>query len=197
MLDELKCFSCGYELRGLTGNVVTCPECGRQHNVTNMIIKQWNGPWYRAPGFKLLGLPLLAPVAWCFVMGACGLLFINSPGNFTAVFWVATLGAVVGWFALMYRALTKYRRRIGIVLTVMVQLIFPLYTVGLFSVFVIPVMIYFEIDTGEDVPVAVFAVCATVAGFMFLLAYGVQRIFARLCIRTHVRRLSDEGTIRP
>lgn len=97
ILNSLKCLTCGYELRGQSGDIVRCPECGRQHNIANLVINEWRGRWYHAPGFGLLALPLLAPIAWCFLIGIAGVLFQNQFDLFVAIAFVSLVLAALVW----------------------------------------------------------------------------------------------------
>jgi len=54
ILNDLACPQCQYNLRGLRGAFVICPECGLGCDVAQMIARQWMGPWYNAPGFTQL-----------------------------------------------------------------------------------------------------------------------------------------------
>jgi hypothetical protein len=56
--EELSCPQCGYSLRGVPGDVGTCPECGVECDLTRMIVNQWTGPWYHAPKFNQVLAPL-------------------------------------------------------------------------------------------------------------------------------------------
>ena len=66
------CPNCRYDLRGLTGDVVTCPECGTRCDVAAMLSRRWRKPW--APGYHLL----LRPMAWLLLFGALGALASNT-----------------------------------------------------------------------------------------------------------------------
>ena len=185
--DELKCLSCGYALRGQSGALVRCPECGRQHNVANLVMNQWCGHWYHAPGFNLLAMPLLAPIGWCALIGIAGVLFQNQTDWFETIFIVSTFLAALVWIWLIVVVVRKYQRRIGLLLTFMIQLIFPLYFVGLSAIAGL-------VFSGDDSLLALLIIGGAASG-AFFLAWYVQRLVARLCIRVHIRKLSDEGTI--
>jgi len=57
--EELSCPQCDYSLRGVPGDVGTCPECGVECDLTRMIVNQWTGPWYNAPKFNQVLAPLV------------------------------------------------------------------------------------------------------------------------------------------
>ncbi len=72
MRDDLECPQCEYALRGLPGDIVTCPECGQSINITLLLKTQWTGRWYHAPEYNTLAIPL----AWSLVV-AIGLVFTS------------------------------------------------------------------------------------------------------------------------
>jgi hypothetical protein len=43
--QDLPCPQCDYNLRGLRGVVVQCPECGATFDVARLIAQRWRGPW--------------------------------------------------------------------------------------------------------------------------------------------------------
>jgi hypothetical protein len=62
---DLACPQCQYNLRGLQGELVACPECGTRCDVAQLIARQWQKPWYHAPGFNRLAIP----AAWFYLAG--------------------------------------------------------------------------------------------------------------------------------
>lgn len=191
--NELKCVSCGYEFRGLEGEFITCPECGRKHNIANMVAHAWRGRWYQAPGFNLLALPLAAPIALCFVIGISGVMFQHQLQVFNAIVLVSFVLAVLVWIYLIAFVTRKYKHPLGLLLTFMIQLIFPLYligaVVGLRSLSALGGLSggFWGMKPQFGFLLAMFAV---------ILAWIVQRLFARMCIRLYVRRIADEGIMR-
>ncbi|MHC4109101.1 MAG: hypothetical protein ACYSTY_13560, partial [Planctomycetota bacterium] len=79
--EELACPRCEYSLKGLRGDVVTCPECGTECDLAKLMLGQWVGPWYRAPGFGRI----LAPVA-CVAIGMWG---VGCVGVLEAATWAS------------------------------------------------------------------------------------------------------------
>jgi hypothetical protein len=191
--DELRCLSCRYPLRGLNGDIVTCPECGRAHNVANIIANRWRGRWYRAPGFNLLATPLLAAVGWCLVIALASVLAQHSDDFLHIVAWIASAVAILVWIALIGRVVDRFGRG-AILLTLLIQLIFPLYLIALIALLVLSTALI-EARGGPPMLVAVGAAGVAIAAIS--IAKVLQRLVARRCIRLHLHRLSDEGTMRP
>ena len=49
---DVACPECEYNLRGLTGDPVACPECGGRFAVSRLLTMRWTKPWYKAPRFN-------------------------------------------------------------------------------------------------------------------------------------------------
>ena len=100
--EDLTCFQCGYSLRGVPGDVGTCPECGVECDLTRMIVNQWTGPWYYAPKFN----QVLAPLATVSI-GVWGVLIVfvvEAALKRTPTYTVSAAGVlVVTWLVLMWR----------------------------------------------------------------------------------------------
>ncbi|MFG0247885.1 MAG: hypothetical protein ACF8OB_03285 [Phycisphaeraceae bacterium JB051] len=62
VLEDIHCPNCEYNLRGLLGNEVDCPECGNRCNITELVSMKWTKPWYKAPGFNAMSIPALVAV---------------------------------------------------------------------------------------------------------------------------------------
>ncbi len=104
--QDLACPQCKYNLRGLAGDVVTCPECGTRCDVTKLLMGRWTGPWFHAPGFSRI----LLPVAWLLAGGMVTMTVwaweIERPGAST----ITTLSTVVFigiWIGLLWRLRTQ------------------------------------------------------------------------------------------
>lgn len=100
--EELCCPQCGYSLRGVPGDVGTCPECGIECDLTRMIVNQWTGPWYHAPKFS----QVLAPLA-IVSLGMWGVLIVfafEMQLDRTPTYTALAAGALaVAWLCLMWR----------------------------------------------------------------------------------------------
>ncbi len=101
-MRDIDCPGCEYNLRGLPGPIVTCPECGAVNDIAKLIALRWNGPWHAVPGFERIIFPvfiavLLPPglsIPGCIVAGASDI----------APWWGLVLGAatsLVVWLPLV------------------------------------------------------------------------------------------------
>ena len=109
---DLYCVECGYNLRGLSGDPVRCPECG-YHNplgdvkipaeIITRQLREMESPLATCALSALLGLPFLAAV----VVTACEAFIAGTP-FLTAALCPALLGA--GLLALWLRGVHVFRR---------------------------------------------------------------------------------------
>lgn len=102
--DDAVCPGCDYALRGLQGDVVTCPECGQTIDLVRLLAIDWNRPWYDVPGFESLLLPLVWPmIGGLAALVAWGLAAVSNETPWLgASFLIVT---ILGW------ALSIWRRR--------------------------------------------------------------------------------------
>ncbi len=74
VLLNIFCPNCQYNLRGLIGREVDCPECGHRCNLSELVAVKWDKPWYKVPGYDKLCLPvyviILVPVIFFCCVGA-------------------------------------------------------------------------------------------------------------------------------
>ena len=97
---DIACPDCEYNLRGLPGPIVNCPECGLTTDVPVLATRQWNKPWYKAPGFNTLMWPaVIAFISWI----AFGVLFSLFSGQ-PLVVYSLILFAFALWVWFMIRA---------------------------------------------------------------------------------------------
>ena len=123
ILQDLACPVCDYNLRGLRGEVVACPECGASSNVARLMQSRWQMPWRRAPGFNRLAWPLaslvvagalLIPVAfkrWVInIASGKAAPYQSLPPMETIIVCAMLLVLAGGWLFLVIRV---YRREGG------------------------------------------------------------------------------------
>lgn len=95
---DLACPGCEYNLRGLAGPVLSCPECGLTVDVVQLATRRWDKPWYRAPGYNFITLP----AAWAFVCAIiilCSGGFVSSMSRSGSVAGSALLITIAVWMA--------------------------------------------------------------------------------------------------
>lgn len=128
--DDFVCPQCDYALRGLPGDVVTCPECGQSISITALIKRQWQGPWYAAPEYDTLALPL----AWTLVC-VIGAVFTTVDFRTLSVHMTAwhypciPLSLLVAW-AIMRAVRRRFGDPDAFRLAILLHIVMILYLVG-------------------------------------------------------------------
>jgi len=110
---DIACPGCDYNLRGLRGDVVTCPECGATCDIGQLVARRWTKPWYYAPGLNWVMLPC----AYALRV-ALSTRFIDVDKS--TVLAVAVL-LLIGWLLLMYRAWRVFRSPVGVALALLMH----------------------------------------------------------------------------
>lgn len=185
--QDLGCLNCGYNLRGLTGAVVNCPECGHVCDVADLITRKWTGPWYRAPGLTYVEAPSAAP----FIAGV-PLLLCCTPailGSRDFLAFLVTTGVIVTgiWVWMMSFAWQKMGGWYGIRLALVGHLVVAGYLFGIFGSIptVFAVIGLFMGGSGAwAVLLAVIALTLTVSALW--AAWRSERWMAKRCIERYL-----------
>lgn len=191
---DVACPDCGYNLRGLPGPIVNCPECGLRSDVPVLAARQWDKPWYRAPGFNAL----MWPAAWMWISFLI-FAFVDATVSLgTASALASCLVVIVGWSWLMVRASRVLDGEVGVWLALLMHVLVAGYLVGLVGVLV--AVIFTVIDTvftdssrGADALSVLYGSLA-LAGFALLLwgCRRIERTIAGVCIRQYLLRRPTE-----
>ncbi len=192
--DELVCPECQYSLRGLPGEIVICPECGNPANIASLVASHWRGPWYRAPLYNTLALPL----AWGFLASMFSLIALvivyrnDTPPD--AVFYVLMLLISGGWVALLVFVWRKFGSREGLWLALLLHAVLPAYTLG--AVAVIGMIIKIVVDFGSYRWLLPYDCLWLVVSLGIIVgARLTERFVGRRCIRRHLRLRAAVGTM--
>lgn len=100
ILRDLACPKCDYNLRGLSGDVVECPECGMVCDVGKIVSMRWTRPWHEAPRLMTASMP----AAWIYA-SLIAVVFYMPWGRRGGDTWMGMtliiFGAIGGWIGLM------------------------------------------------------------------------------------------------
>lgn len=110
ILRDIACPSCEYNLRGLSGPVVTCPECGAASDLAKLVTAKWEKPWYRAPGLNRVFMPIFVAVLGLLGVPIVGG-FSSEPALFVPVVATVALGTWVAaliWAGRMFSGIEGY-----------------------------------------------------------------------------------------
>lgn len=199
---DLGCPGCGYNLRGLPAlddrlrDLVDCPECGLRSDRAKLSIRQWDRPWYKAPGLRRIALP-----AWWLVLGvpvgltlfAAGAEALRLSGQ--GVLWLGitlVMCLIAGWVGGLSWVSHRFDGWVGVWYSLVAHLVLFAYIAGLASL-VAAILLFFaasEVQNPSDSRVfTINAISVLVSGVIMLLAgqWG-DRCIAQFCIRHFLRR---------
>jgi membrane protein DedA with SNARE-associated domain len=192
--DALTCPSCDYLLRGLEGDVVTCPECGTRCDLAKLVATRWTRPWFKAPFLNQLAYPV-ATVAFTLI-GLMAVAIIDElDGRRTPttswVMGVAVLLVGVGlWLWTMNRTRHRFDGLEGPGLALLAHAVLVAYLFGaLLGLSGLLSFIGGFIGGGQSaVFIVVGVVVLAIAAGSITGAVLGERFMAKRCIRAYLRR---------
>ena len=183
---NVACPNCEYNLRGLHGPIVDCPECGLSSDVPELAARQWNKPWYRAPGFNTLSWPTV----WMFVGWIVAGIVDNTVGLGAPSGLIFMLVGVIGWCLLMVRAYQVLGGFLGLVLALVIHALLIGYLVSLVGGFGMITWGILLVSNGEANGSVIFWWLLEFF-ILFAVFWGcrrTERAIAGVCIRHYLRR---------
>ncbi|MHC4080577.1 MAG: hypothetical protein ACYS15_05055 [Planctomycetota bacterium] len=184
--EALCCPQCGYSLRGVPGDVGTCPECGIECDLGRLIVNQWTGPWHHAPKFNQVLAPLTT-----VSLGVWGVLLVftvemqlQRTPTYTAL---ASGSLVVAWLCLMWRLRNLMLDGAAMGLALLAHGIFAGYVVSLVGTIW---LLWLAISAGSLMVAApALAALLPVVGLAWVCRRGEKYIAAR-CIRQYLVQMA-------
>ena len=187
---DVPCPQCGYNLRGLHGYIVDCPECGARCDVAMLMTRQWTGPWFRAPGFSLVSYAVLWLLGAAIVAVLTPVFVIDVGDAAMGVGVLLSTLLLVGWAVNVTRICRRFGVAEGLALVALAHVLFVGYSAGgvalvlggLYLLFNFTVLIPAFDYTLVTVPI----VMVVGAGIVWACRRG-ERFIAGRCIRRHLR----------
>jgi len=190
--DSLECPNCQYSLRGQAGDIVRCPECGLKVDIVRLIQKQWTGPWYRAPMYTLLAVPVAVTLG---TLLAVFFVFVTFEGAPSRVGWGIIVIAVMLGLLIQAWLMVCNANQFGAWFTVsnviLLHFVFALYSVS----------VIYLMGSGLSLLAAVFGSARPPGGLTWITsmtllisiagvmsAWYMERFIAGRCIRQHLRQ---------
>ncbi|MEX0655123.1 MAG: hypothetical protein WDZ31_01870 [Phycisphaeraceae bacterium] len=180
---DLPCPACGYNLRGLAGDVAACPECGRRWDLLALFISRQRYGWWDAPGLSRLELPawwtlfLFGPV----MVGTC---FGAVPASIVAAAWLAV------WVPLARGAWRIFRGWQGVANLLLAHLVVLAIVAG--AVGIAGGVIVFAISAIEGAGgMALIATAGWLGGLLaVVVGHHGQVYLGRICLRAYLKQSS-------
>ncbi len=194
--QDLTCPACEYNLRGLRGAVVQCPECGATCDVAKLITNRWRKPWYRAPKLNVVYTPTAIAVVGlltCNILAVLVAAALNGGAarNVGIATIITVLLLLLLWVAAMWRAYRVFDDPKGWVLAVLGHGLLIGYVGGLGMV-ISGLTMTFAVG---GVPGAVFGlIIAVVGGALIWVCRRGEKYIAGQCIRRYLERQSAADT---
>ena len=190
--QDIPCPNCEYNLRGLQGDVVSCPECGMTCDRAEIVARRWTLPWYKAPGMSLLNLP----VAWLYLGLIAMVLWFNNVGYVSQTQRLLAWSAlIIGWMLLMARAWFVFERSEALLLALLGHVVLAAYLLAFIMIPIMWLSLAFveqartETLLGIRLPITAWLlILPVVAIVLFLAARRGERFVAHRCIRQYLRR---------
>lgn len=177
---DLECPACTYNLRGLRGAVVKCPECGTDVDIAKLVSRKWTLKWWQAPGVNLLA----APVAVVLIGGVIALIAMGFEGSVRRPPMIAIaviVASIAAWSWLMLRIYNFWQGSWGCVLALFAHAVLFLYDIGA----IVALIGFFSSVSGPGravygVPMFIGGVAAIVGG------RWIERYIGHQCIRRYL-----------
>lgn len=183
---DIGCPACGYNLRGLAGDIVTCPECGHRADRARLVSDRWTRPWYKAPGLNTVQWPaaalLLMFVAWFFAA-----MIVHEAILRPSVVIATVLSAAAVWSLLMSRAYRVFGSIEGLVIALLVHALVVAYFVVLGAVIGAILACIGDLMTGDAVGAMIALIIGAVAITLAIGLRWIERYIARRCIARYLR----------
>lgn len=184
---DVACPGCEYNLRGLLGPVVDCPECGLRSDVPELAARRWDKPWYKAPGFNTLAWPAVCVYLWYFFLMPMSYAYFGSRAGVAAV----VLTGLTIWGLLMYRAYKVFDAAKGLLLALAMHVLVAGFLFGIIGLFVTVILCVVGVIDGRAGEIKSVLIAALTLGCFVVVLWvsrRVERAIAGACIRHHLRR---------
>ena len=183
---DIACPDCEYNLRGLPGPIVSCPECGLSSDVAELATRQWDKPWYKAPGFNTLIWPAVCVwFGWFFVIP-----FVAASSSDGLSVLITFFVGLALWVFLMYRAYRVFGRMLGVWLALAMHLLVVGYLAAVIGFAAVVVLGVLEVTqaTARVIPYVYGLLAFSSFAILFWISRRVERAIAGACIRHYLRR---------
>ena len=180
---DLECPQCRYNLRGLSGDVVSCPECGAAWDVARLTGLPSTNPWLGTPEFGIVILPAASLLLGLPVV----FLALQLCLAFGSMVWMGVLLALlVCWVWLVFRAWRAFESAEGLYLVLASHLMLAGCVAGFFGFLVSVVAAVDSVDT--PVFAGGWGLVAAALALTFWQSFRAEVFIGKRCVhRYHIK----------
>ena len=184
--QDLGCPQCGYNLRGLIGTIVDCPECGTHCDLCQLATERWDKPWYRAPRFNLIALP----AAWVLIsVLVIAVIFAVFDSGHAWLGVVLTIGlGVCGWAGLLALVWRYVGQWTGVFFALIAHVSFVLYMSAIVACLVGVMGLFTAWDQSHWEPAVLILLAFGAFAGLGIVGRLLEKATAKHCIRLHLKR---------
>ncbi len=181
--QDITCPECEYNLRGLRGEIVNCPECGCRCDVAKLVINRWRKPWYKAPGLSRINTPLACIVICGFISLIAG----DAIGGIQAVKAMLILTMML-WLWSFIPAYMFFSGMEGVLLALMAHFVFAGYFAGVSGAAITVISLIGACKNPVFDYMALYMFFIIMFAFILWISRRGEKFIAGRCIRHHLRR---------
>jgi hypothetical protein len=195
--QDVPCPACGYNLRGLSGDVVGCPECGQMCDVGELVKRRWVGSWRSVPGLATVCWPAVWLLLATLTIGAqlarsLGLFYavVSGHGYRHPLIIFLSLCAVTippVWLWLMCRVWRHWPGWRGLGLALLAHGVLAAYLAGVAPLFFIPVVFHGSRPIDRRAVTILAIAGPLICALSWFAGYRGYRYLADRCIRRRLR----------
>lgn len=183
---NLYCPECRCRLNGEFCPRGDCPSCGHSIDVPELAIRQWDRPWYLAPGFTRL----IWPPVWLWF---CALsMFWIKPFEYDRevtllVFFIVFLV----WLVLMLRAIKITDNALGLIFALILHILATTSLISIIGMLICVFMMVVSVIMGHDnkyISIIVGLLISILLALLLVACICGERLIAKACIRDYFRR---------
>lgn len=191
VLLNVYCPNCQYNLRGLRGREVQCPECGHTCDITKLVCTKWDKPWYKAPGYDKLCLPFY----WIFAGISIGpILFgvITFLLRVNVIIYYPFIALAI-YLLCFIPAYRLFKSKRGIWLSLLIHIVAIGFFLSIPIFILIDVILIIQLELLDRPLTLTACILASLIGCFFSIKYSrrADRYVAQQCIDQYLRQFHD------
>jgi hypothetical protein len=192
VLQDVYCPNCQYNLRGMLGNDVQCPECGEACDIAKLVAIQWTKPWHKAPYFNKLCLPLFFCILVMFALPVVAFTIADF-----RMHYLFLLMCFAGWLACLAIPYHIFKSWVGVWLSLLLHASFAGLIGGAYTFVICSIWIFVEpsirITKRDNKWLIIYAALIVLSLFVIWLSRKAEKFVARKCINRYLERIRGKS----